>query len=100
MTIHIDLKTMLTDEVIAKARPHLGSCTYDAPCIIGAMFPPGTVTDDIEGRSIFNLEMEGFVTFPDERQAVLACELQSAFDGGDEEVFDSTLANVREELDA
>lgn len=78
----IDLRN-LTQDKVDEALPHVGSCSYEAPCIIGTLLPPEKrfVFDAVGGgMSIRSLELDGFVEFLDEQQRELACELQQAFD--------------------
>jgi len=100
--IKIDLRD-LTDAHVAQALPHLGKCSYSAPCIIGTL-----LTQDARERfdksSIIGLSSavgglieDGLLTLPDE-QRVLATALQRAFDSGKREAFDAQLAHVRGKL--
>lgn len=38
--VHIDLRN-LTQEHLAQCKRHMGACSYDAPCVIGALIPVG-----------------------------------------------------------
>lgn len=80
--IHIDLRD-LTPEKLAESRPHMGSCRYSAPCILGTLMPEderGRM--DAAGGSIGVLLRWGIVTMPEDQQED-ARRLQYAFDDRD-----------------
>lgn len=101
--IKIDLRTALTDEVVAEALPHLGECKYAAPCIIGAMIPADLRAklddDDADAlTSVVHYLSIGAIEFASKEQANLACDLQDAFDNHSPAYFQRELDRVRAAL--
>ena len=77
--IHIDLRD-LTPEKLAECKPHMGTCRYSAPCVIGTLAPEAErVRMDTAGGTIGWLLDRGTVTMPED-QLDDACDLQRAFD--------------------
>ena len=100
--ITIDLRTDLTDEVVAAALPHIGACLYSAPCIIGAMIPEdmrASLDHPSDGNTAITCHTaRGRVRFLSGQQTRKAKRLQQAFDCDGDEEFLRVLAKVRAEL--
>jgi len=102
--IHINLHN-LTPELLEEARPHVGSCNYGSPCIIGVLIPPAERHElalrlelenerctresyDDYGRPMVSeddvkaLQMDGTFIIPKEQEAD-ARAIQEYFDNSD-----------------
>lgn len=85
--IQIDLRN-LTQNHLDACLPHLGACSYAAPCIIGTLIPEDQrehmdlARDPKAGAflTIDELVKQGLIQFPDAIQERAARRLQEAFD--------------------
>lgn len=75
--IKIDLRD-LTPEKLAECKPHLGECTYAAPCVIGTLMSPSERSRHSNCSIAFYPDVK---LLAEQEGDVVA--IQDAFDGGD-----------------
>lgn len=107
IAIKLDLRD-LTQAHIDEAMPKIGSCTYQAPCIIGTLIPPeqraeaDEASDNWDGHigsdSVANLISRHILHFPTKQQEELAKELQKPFDLADKRAFASAVKQLNQTL--
>jgi hypothetical protein len=101
MIIHLDLNN-LTQAHIEEARPHKGKCSYNSPCIIGALMTPEQreylEKKGLDRESITSLVESGIATFANCRQAVRARAVQYAFDCEDSATINAAIKAINPEL--
>lgn len=85
--IKIDLRD-LTEAHLEAAKPHVGSCRYSAPCIIGTLIPEGRrgeiddSDDHIPSSRVHPLWEQGSISIPEDQEDD-ATAIQERFDEGD-----------------